>query len=478
MRLHTISRYVGLLLLVNALFLGIGMIISIINHDSGTYPLMYSMLVTVIFGWFPMIYVPPAQNISKNEGFLIVIFGWLITCLVGALPFVLWGGEFTFTNAWFESVSGFTTTGSTILNDIEALPMGLLFWRSSTHWLGGIGVVMLSLVILPNIGHARFVLLRTEMSEVAESNFRYQTKRVLKILLIVYVGLTVAETILLWIFGMDLFDALMHSFATIATGGFSTKNLSIYYYHSVAIEVIIMVFMVLSGIHFGLLFATIIRRSTNIFNSVVVRYYVLSMLVGILFVSLNVHGKVFPGFFESLRYASFQVVSLGTTTGFATIDTKLWPAFSQLILIFFTLQCACAGSTSGGIKVDRIVILLKSIQLNIKRIHHPRAIFTLKLENHIIEDEIIKNAVVFIVLYLLIVFFSGVALTSLGMDSMTALSASAATMGNVGPGFGGVSSMGNFHNVPELGKWILSANMLLGRLEIYGFIALLWMRRT
>ena len=201
------------------------------------------------------------------------------------------------------------------------------------------------------------------------------------------------------------------------------------------------------------------------------------MLVGILFVTLNVYGKVFHNFSESLRYAAFQVISLGTTTGFATIDTRYWPAFSQLILIFFTLQCACAGSTSGGIKVDRILILLKSIHLNVKRIHHPRGIFTFKLENHIIEDEIVKNAVVFIVLYLIIVFFSGLALTSLGLDNMTALSASAATMGNVGPGFGGVSSMGNFHNIPELGKWILSANMLLGRLEIYGFIALFWIRR-
>jgi len=389
----------------------------------------------------------------------------------------LWGGEFTFTNAWFESVSGYTTTGSTILNDIESLPMSLLFWRSATHWLGGIGVVMLTLVILPNIGHARFILLRTEMSDIAESNFRFQTKRVLKILAIVYLGLTIMEIILLRIFGMNLFDAVTHSFATIATGGFSPKNTSISYYNNLAVEIIIMVFMVLSGIHFGLLFSTALRHKRNILNSGIVKYYIIGMVAGVLIVSMTLWGNVFNDFWNSLRYAAFQVISLGTTTGFATIETKFWPGAAQLILIFFTLQCACAGSTSGGIKVDRIVIFFKSVAYNMKKIRHPRGVFTLKFEGHQVDDEIIRNTVIFIVLYLMIVFFSAVSLTTLGVDNMTAFSASAATMGNVGPGFGDVSSMGNYHDLPQAGKWILSLNMLLGRLEIYGFLYLFWIRK-
>ncbi len=355
--------------------------------------------------------------------------------------------------------------------------MSLLFWRSATHWLGGIGVVMLTLVILPNIGHARFILLRTEMSDIAESNFRFQTKRVLKILAIVYLGLTIMEIILLRIFGMNLFDAVTHSFATIATGGFSPKNTSISYYNNLAVEIIIMVFMVLSGIHFGLLFSTALRHKRNILNSGIVKYYIIGMVAGVLIVSMTLWGNVFNDFWNSLRYAAFQVISLGTTTGFATIETKFWPGAAQLILIFFTLQCACAGSTSGGIKVDRIVIFFKSVAYNMKKIRHPRGVFTLKFEGHQVDDEIIRNTVIFIVLYLMIVFFSAVSLTTLGVDNMTAFSASAATMGNVGPGFGDVSSMGNYHDLPQAGKWILSLNMLLGRLEIYGFLYLFWIRK-
>lgn len=472
MRIHVIARYIGFILLFNAAFLFIALLISLADYDSATFPLLYSFLICTLLGLFPFIFVPPAKYINRNEGFFIVILSWLLSCLTGMLPYILFGGEFTVTNAWFESVSGFTTTGSSILNDIESLPKGLLFWRSATHWIGGIGIVIFVLVVLPNMGQARFVLLKAEQSSLAESNFKFQTGKVLRIVLFVYLGLTLAETLALSIFGMGPFDALLHSFGTVATGGFSTKNLSLAYYNSVAIEVIVMIFMVLSGIHFGFLYISIIKRRLNIFSSYVVRYYIISMVAGILLVSLFLYLKGTYNFTDALRFSSFQVASAATTTGFATADTVHWAGFAQMILIFFTLQCACAGSTSGGIKVDRIVLFLKYIRNVIIKMFHPNAVIITRLDGEPVENEIIQNSLLFIALYLLIVFISALLLTAFDIDLLTAFSASIATMGNVGPGLGHVSSLANYGALPDMVKWILTVNMLMGRLEIYGFIAL------
>ena len=478
MRVHIILRYVGMVLIFNSIFLFISFLISAFNHDSGVYPLLYSTIVTLLFGIFPLIFVPPSLDITNQEGYGLVVISWLLSCLVGVLPYVLWGGEFNFTNAWFESVSGFTTTGSTILTNVEALPKGLLFWRSSTHWIGGIGIVLFVLVVLPSMARAKLTLYKYEMSELAMENFRYKTKQVMQIILWVYIGLTVLETILLMIFGMDLFDAVTHSFATIATGGFSTKNMSIAAYHSVAIEVVIMIFMFLSGIHFGLLYATIMWQKKNlVWKSSIVKYYFWGMVIGILLVTFNLYtNKDFPTFGESLRYASFQIISVGTTTGFATAPSEIWPPFSQLMLLFFTLQCACAGSTSGGLKVDRVMIFFKAIRKQIVHSKHPNAVVTLRLGKNLLKDEVVETTLVFIVLYVLIVFGTGLILSFMGVDMLSAFSASAATMGNVGPGLSNVSSLGNFSTIPDPGKWLLSLNMLLGRLEIFGFLYLFMLR--
>ena len=476
MRVHTIARYIGFILLFNASFLLIAFLISLADYDSATFPLLYSFLICVLLGIFPFIFVPPAKYINRNEGFFIVILSWFLSCLTGMLPYMLFGGEFTFTNAWFESVSGFTTTGSSILNNVEALPKGLLFWRSATHWIGGIGIVIFVLVVLPNMGQARFVLLKAEQSSLAESNFKFQTGKVLRIVLFVYLGLTLAETLVLSILGMSPFDALLHSFATVATGGFSTKNLSLAYYNSVSIEVTVIIFMILSGIHFGFLYTSIIKRRLNIFSSFVVRYYIFSMIVGILLVTVFLYFKGIYNFPNALRYSSFQVASAATTTGFATADTLHWAGFAQMILIFFTLQCACAGSTSGGIKIDRVVLFLKYIRTLIIKMFHPNAVIITRLDGDPVENDIIQNSLLFIALYLLIVFISALLLTACNIDMLTSFSASIATMGNVGPGLGHVSSMANYGALPDMAKWILTVNMLMGRLEIYGFIALIMWR--
>jgi trk system potassium uptake protein TrkH len=478
MRREYVIKYLGYVLLFNAIFLFISCLISVSAGESSTLPLFFSAMICLIFGLFPMIFVEPIPELSFNEGISISVIGWLINCIVGMLPYIMWGGEFTLANAWFESVSGFTTTGSSILNDVESLPRGLLFWRSSTHWIGGIGVIMFVLLILPTSQNARFQLLYTEMSDLSKTNFGFRAKRTIYVIAIVYIGLTVMETLLLTIAGMDFFDAVNHSFATVATGGFSTRNLSIASYNNLMIEVIIIVFMILSGIHFGLLFNTLAGEKQNLFTSKVVRAYLLFLFTGTVLVTFKLYFDGYFPFGESLRAAAFQVVSLGTTTGFATKDTAHWPAFTQLILIYFMIQCAMAGSTSGGLKFDRMFIFFKSIRKQFVLIRHPNALITLKVNNQTLSEQMEGKVMDFILLYILTFFITTLLLTLLNVDLFTAFSASVATIGNVGPGFGQVGSMGNFAGLPDAGKFILTINMLMGRLEILSIIAFLMIGRN
>ncbi len=470
MRLPVIFRYDGLVLLLNAVFLFISAAISAVAGDAALLPLLFSALLVALFGLFLLVFVPPTKEISNTEGLAIVVSGWLLSCLVGTIPYVLWGGEFTFTNAWFESVSGYTTTGSSILTNIEALPMGLLFWRNATHWIGGVGIVVFVLSVLPSMGVASMVLYRTEMSPYAIDNFRYRTKRAMQILLSVYVGLTFLETILLMLFGMSAFDAVTTSFATIATGGFSPRNASIAYYHSLPIEIVVIIFMLLSGIHFGLLFSAISGRPKNLWRSPVVRYYLIAMGVGVLLATLDLHGRIYPDWGSALRYGAFQIVSIGTSTGFATTNSAIWPPLSQLLLLFFMMQCAGAGSTSGGIKVDRIVIFGKAFVRRIRQIQHPKAVIAVKMGERSLAEEVVASSVLYIVTYIGVVLISTLILTALGIDLVSAFSGSATTMGGVGPGLGTVCSVSNFAAIPTLGKWTLTLTMLLGRLEIYGLV--------
>jgi len=473
LRPRIVIRYVGMVLIINAIALLIAAAVSLYYGDSSFSTLLYSSLISASFGFFPLIFVPAVSHLTNDEGILIVISSWILISLIGALPFVLWGGEFTFTNAWFESVSGFTTTGSSILNNIEALPMGLLFWRSLTHWLGGLGIIIFVLSLLPSMGMSGLVLIRNEMSPLARNNFRANAKNTLRILLIVYVGLTVLETVALKICGMSVFDAVTHSFATIATGGFSTKNLSIAHFNSVAVESVIMVFMIFSGIHFGILFMTLIGSKLILFKSTVVHYYVAALLIGTFISAYDIYGHYSSSWWEALRFASFQVISLGTSTGFANADSSVWPALSKVILMFFALQCACAGSTSGGIKVDRFVLLWKDIIRQLRLLRHPNAIIPVRLDGEKIEDSVVSQSVLYIVVYLTVIFAASTVLIALGVEVVPSISGTIATMGNVGPGLSYVGSTGNFSQIPDAGKWILTGTMLLGRLEIYGLLIFL-----
>lgn len=478
MKLGVVIRYVGLVMLLNAAFMLISALISLFNGmDTGFYPLLLSFLITAIIGAFPLIFVPNDNNLSNKESYVIVVMAWVMSCLLGMVPYLIWGGEFTFTNAWFESTSGFTTTGATILSDVEALPKGLLFWRAATHWIGGVGVVLFAIVILPSMGRMKMSLSSAEMSMMAKDNFRYTTKKILQIIIVVYVGLTLCETLVLMAVGMDWFDALTNSFSTVATGGFSTKNLSIMYYHSVTIEMVITFFMLVSGIHMGLIYATLRGKHNNVFRSEVARFYVLSLLVSTLIVSASLlMSHNYTNVWEALRYGVFQVVSYATTTGFASTDNALWPPLAMIVMIYCTIQCAMAGSSAGGVKADRVLLILKAIKARVLKLQHPNAVIRIKQNGLTQEDGVVNAAILLVMIYLLTALVGTVLLTAMNLDLLTSFTATIASLSNVGPGFGKVSNLASFGPLPEAAKWLLSLLMLFGRLEFFGFIHIFMLR--
>lgn len=472
MNISVITRNIGIALVFNAMMMFVSVIVSIVyDFDSSFSPLFLSGVITFTTGMFPLIFVGKKADIGIKEGFTIVVLSWVLSCIFGMLPYVLWGGEFTLINAWFESVSGYTTTGGTILADVESLPKGLVFWRSSTHFIGGIGVVIFMLLILPSVSTFRVRLSKMEISSLSKENYKFKTKQTVRIIATIYLGLIFVETICLMVAGMDWYDAINHSFSTIATGGFSTKNLSIGAFNSRAIESVIVIFMFLSGIHFGLLHSAIFDRSYKLYKSPIVRLYFLTIVVSVIFVSITlmVNGE-YDSFGEILRHSIFQVVSLITTTGFATTDTSIWPPFAIMILLYISMQCACSGSTAGGIKSDRILIFWKSFVVQLKKLLHPKAVIPVRIGDSIVENTMVATVNLYIVLYVIILFVVAAILTLLGLDFMDSFTASVANLGNVGPGFGTLGSLGNYFEVPAIGKFVLTLQMLLGRVEIYSII--------
>lgn len=470
MRLKYVARYIGIVLFLNAVFMFISAAVSAFyDFDNSFSPLILSGIITSIVASFPLIFVNKSNNdINAKEGLFIVVFSWIFSCLFGMLPYILYGGEFSIINAWFEVVSGYTTTGATVLQNVEALPNGLLFWRSSTHWLGGVGVVLFMLLFLPTINSFRMKISRLEISSLSQENFKFKAQQTIRVITVVYLILTITETIFLMFAGMNLFDAVNHTFSTVATGGFSTKNLSVAYYNSFPIELVIMIFMLLSGMHFGLLFLFITGKSLYIFKSPVIKYYVLSILAGGILVGINIKlaGNVndWP---TAFRQAYFQVISCGTTTGFGSADSSIWPAFAIMIITFFTIQCACSGSTSGGMKADRVLIFFKSLKAQFLRLSHPNAVIPVKLGESILDKDAVYSVNLFIVFYVMILFGSAMILAAMGVPAIDSITGSAACIGNVGPGFGKVGSLGNYSSIPMMGKALLSIEMLLGRMEIF-----------
>ena len=473
MRVPVVIRYIGMVMQFIAAFMLASAVVSMLNgYDSAYYPLLLSSFITALIGAFPLFFVESEGEIKTKEGYAIVVGSWLVACIVGMFPYLIWGGEFTLINAWFESVSGFTTTGASILNDIEFLPRGLLFWRSSSAWIGGIAVV-----ILPSMGKSRHMLSNVEMSTIAKDNFHYRSKVIFRILITIYVGFTIITTIALKYSGMTWFDAVNHAMTSCGTCGFSTKNCSVAFWNSPVIEGIMMAAMTLSAIHFGVLYATFTGKRNNIFRSEVVRTFIIMMVVISLVIAVSLFwSNTYTSFGEALRHASFQVVSLSTTSGFATVDTNTWTPVAIVLLIFCSVICGCAGSTSGGMKVDRLLIASKVIRNRMKIQLHPNAIIRTKVDGMVQEENTQNLVMTYIVSYIMLAILGTVIYTMFGCDIITGFTASVSCLSNVGPGFGEIGSMSNFSELPIVLKLNSTLLMLIGRLEIFGFIQLLFIR--
>ncbi|MDR3133681.1 MAG: TrkH family potassium uptake protein [Prevotellaceae bacterium] len=477
MRFPVIVRYTGFVLLLNAAFMLLAAAVSLLQGDEGFWVLTASAILTAIAGGTPLPFVKPADDLTAKEGIGILVFSWMMSCTFGMLPYLFWGGDFTFINAWFESVSGYTTTGATVLSNVERLPEGLIFWRSATHWIGGLGVVVMLVLLLPTMHNLKIRLAKTEISSLSKGNYKFRVQQTARVICGMFAGLTVLLCGLLMLAGMGWFDAVNHAFSTIATGGFSTRDASVFAFHNGWIELILAVFMIIAGMHFGLLYMAFTGNGKPLWKSPAVRFYLTTILMGSVFVSLNLY---FSGAYDhpldALRYGAFQVISIGTTTGFATADIAQWPPFSSLLLCYFMFQCACAGSTSGGIKADRMQILFWSIRGHIRKQQHPNAVVPTRIGGLTLDNDTVYAVLQFILTYLVAVFLGMVALSLLGSDLSVGFSASVACMGNVGPGFGEISSFGNYGGIHALGKLILTFQMLLGRLEIYGLLLFLFVK--
>ena len=478
MSYKTIASYVGKILLLSAFFYIVPCIVALIYGEYAQIPaLAAASLVALAAGGVLLLFREKGRKLRTKESLVVVGLSWILISAIGALPFFLDGCIPNYLDCLFETVSGFTTTGSTILNDIEVLPRGLQFWRMSSTWIGGMGVVMFALLILPSLGRNKMTLSSVELSTLAKDNYRYRTQIIVQILLVVYVGLTVLTTVLLKMAGMNWFDSLCHAMSACATSGFSTKNASIAYFNSPAIDTILIFAMATAGVHFGLIYATVTGKRSNIFRSEVTRWYFGMLLAGGVLIAVSLFAAdIYPTLTASFRYAMFQFVSVVTTTGFATADSNTWTSFAVILLIFGSIVCACAGSTAGGIKVNRLVLAGKMMRTRLRQQQHPNAIIRIRLDGVIQENEALHAVMIFIVTYLMFILAGTVFGTMLGVDLTTSFTGAVASMGNVGPGFGEVGSMDNFSAMPAAFKVSNSLLMLLGRLEIFGLIQIFFIK--
>ncbi|MDH3997277.1 MAG: TrkH family potassium uptake protein [Desulfuromonadales bacterium] len=467
-------RILGALLLFLAIALLTPLPFSWFYHDGAAGSFMLAAAISAACGGLLFKFFRTEKELSVREGFAVVSFGWTVFALFGALPFVLSGAIPSYLDAFFETMSGFTTTGSTILTNIEAMPPSLLLWRSLTQWLGGMGIIVLSLAILPMLGVGGMQLFKAEVPGPTADRLKPRIQDTAKLLWGVYVLLTGVEVMLLMSAGMSFFDGLNHAFTTMATGGFSTRNASVAAFDSASIDWIITFFMFLAGVNFSLHYLALRGRLGDFLRNEEFRFY-FGLTVGgtILIVLLNMQG-VYASFFDNLRYSAFQVVSIMTTTGFGTADYELWPVLCQYLLIFAMFIGGCAGSTGGGMKVARILLLIKHAQVQVYRLIHPRAVKLVKLGERPVDKEVMQSILGFFAIYLGAFVVASFVMAATGMDLVSAGASVIATLSNIGPGLGSVGPVDNFAHVPAFGKLTLSFCMLLGRLELFTVLVLIF----
>ncbi|MCK9401433.1 MAG: TrkH family potassium uptake protein [Bacteroidales bacterium] len=472
--LKQIINLIGFFLVVEGIFMLSGLPFSLYYHEEPAFTLLLSFLITSGSGGVIWYFTrrKSKDTINKREGFLVVSLTWVTISLFGTLPFIISGTIPSFTDAFFETMSGFTTTGASILTDVEILPRGILFWRSMTHWIGGMGIIVLSVAVFPFLGIGGMQLYSAEMPGVTKDKLHPRITETAKILWGIYVVLTLVETGLLMLGGMTLLDSLCHSFGSMATGGFSTKNTSLGGYSSY-IQYIIVIFMILAGTNFTLHYLALHGKLKQIWRNEEFRKY-LYILGGVsLVITMFLVWKTGMGWEKAFRDALFQVVSIVTTTGYFTSDYLVWPGALWFFIFLLMFIGGMAGSTGGGIKVVRQLLLFKNVGKELKRAIHPQGVIPVRMNHEAVPQEIIYKVMAFFQLYILIFIFGAMFLSFLGLDFETAIGASISALGNIGPGLGNVGPVGNYAFIPATGKWLLSFLMLLGRLELFTVLILI-----
>lgn len=464
--LMSICKIEGLLLLIPVF-------VSVIYKE---YQIAGKMaIVAIAFALIGMVFTrkkPRKIDIFAKDGLIIVGITWIIFSIIGAIPFYVTGSIPSFIDAFFETVSGFTTTGSTILTDIESLSKGILFWRAFTHWIGGMGVLVFVMAIIPLAGRNSMSIMKAEVPGPTVDKLVPKAKQTAKLLYIIYIGLTGLEVVLLMIGKMPLYDSVVHAFATAGTGGFSIKSASVGYYQSTYIDWVVTIFMVLFGINFNLFYLAILNKFNRIARSEELRVYLAIIVVSTLLISINVY-SMYNSISDSLRYSAFQVASIITTTGFMNTDFNLWPQFSKSILLILMIVGACAGSTGGGVKVSRIIIIAKHMRIELKKIIHPRSVSNVKVDGKIVENNVIRSVSGYIMIYFMLILFSFLLISINGFDFETSITSVITCINNVGPGLGSlVGPIGSFSMFSDFSKIVLSIDMLLGRLEIFPILIL------
>lgn len=470
--IQPISNVLGILLL---LFGGLMLLCVPVDEYYGEslHAMAYSGLITVITGfalkWYTFSTNP---TVGKREGYLIVALGWLTMGIFGAIPYILTDVNINFTDAIFESISGLTTTGASIMNDIESMPKGLLLWRSLTQWVGGMGIIVLTIALFPMLGIGGVELFVAESPGPTTDKIKPRIKETAKRLWFIYVSLTVILAVLLFVEGMTGYDAVNHSLTTMATGGFSTKNASIAFYSNPAIHYTIILFMIFAGTNFSVLYFLFKGRFDKVLKNEEFKYYILTLIFLGIVITSGIYYYSGNTFEKSFRDGIFQLVSIITTTGFVSADYTSWSLWLTVLFFFLLFIGASAGSTAGGIKMIRHIVFIKNTYLEFKRILHPRGLIRMRLNGELVPPRILTHILVFLLVYL-ILFSMGTFLLSIdGLDIQTAMGASATCLGNVGPGIGNVGPLDNFANIPVFSKYVLSFLMLCGRLELFTILIL------
>jgi trk system potassium uptake protein TrkH len=475
MNLKVVFYSVGKLTKFLGALMGIPCVLSLVYRESDFLPLAISTAVTLLAGYLIERFCSRAKDeeIRHREAFAIVSLGWLVVAFFGTIPFLLAGTFSSFIDAYFETMSGFTTTGATVLTNIESQPHGILFWRNFTQWLGGMGIIVLGIAILPKLAVGGRQLLAAESPGPSPEVLRPRITETAKIMWGIYLLFSFSEVILLKLAGLPLFDSFIHMFSTMSTGGFSSHTSNIGFFDRARVETIITCFMFLAGGNFALYYYLLKGKPKALFKDSEFRFYSFVVIAAIILVTFNLWGGTYESIWSSFRYAAFQVVSINTTTGFTTQNFDLWPPLSRGILLLLMFIGGCAGSTAGAMKNIRILILLKKAYQELLRLARPRAVIPVRLGGRPVEERVIAGITGFFILYILLFLISSLILMKLGVDMVSSVAATAATIGNVGPGLGLVGASQNYAFLPPVAKVILSLNMLLGRLEIYTVLVLL-----